>query len=327
MDIVDFDLGSPPEWLDAWHRLDVDVSLETLTGLEPPTPSESRGELLSDFAYHRRGLAAIDGGQLVGAIAIEESMLEDLDTAYSWLLVDSAHRRRGVGTGLLDATRELLRANGRTRLDSSVLIGSPASAFAKSRGARVTQIEVPNVLDVTTLDHDALRADAQARSPYLLSTWTGSCPDELLDAYAAAHAAMDDAPHGAESYDAAVWSAERVRGHEERWASLGHRTLTTAAVHAPSGSVAGYTVLLLTGRPSTASQEDTGVVRAHRGHALGLAIKSANLLALTEQEPAITTVVTWNAESNAHMLAVNDELGFRRHSRWEEVTLDLLVSH
>jgi len=319
--IVDFDLGSPPEWLDAWHRLDVETSLETLPGLEPPTPSESRGELLGDFAYHRRGLAAIDGGLPVGAISIEESMLEDLDTAYAWLLVGSAHRRRGVGTALLDATCELLRANGRTRLDSSVLVGSPASAFAKSRGARVTQIETPNVLDLTRLDRRALTAKAQPRSPYLLTTWIDGCPDDLVDAYAAAHASMDDAPRGAEKYDDAVWSAERVRGHEECWASLGHRTLTTAAVHTPSGAVAGYTVLLLTGRPTTAIQEDTGVVRAHRGHGLGRAMKAANLLALTEHDPAIATVVTWNAESNTHMLAVNDELGFRPHNRWEEVTL------
>jgi len=97
--------------------------------------------------------------------------------------------------------------------------------------------------------------------------------------------------------------------------------VTTAAVHAPSGVVAGYTVLLLAGRPTTAIQEDTGVVRAHRGHGLGRAMKAANLLALTEHSPSINTVTTWNAESNTHMLAVNDELGFRRHSRWEEVSL------
>jgi GNAT superfamily N-acetyltransferase len=322
VEIADFGLDSPAEWLDAWHRLDVATSLETLPGLEPPTAAESRGELLSDFAYHRRGLAAIDGGMLVGAIALEESMLEDLDTAYAWLLVDAAYRRRGVGTRLLDAATELLRANGRTRLDSSVLVGSPASAFAKARGARVTQIETPNVLDLTTLDLATLSANAQPRSPYLLTTWTDGCPDDLVDAYAVAHAAMDDAPHGVEKHDDAVWSAERVRGHEECWASLGHRTLTTAAVHTPTGMVAGYTVLLLTGRPTTAIQEDTGVVRAHRGHGLGRAMKAANLLALIEHSPAITTVVTWNAESNTHMLAVNDELGFRPHSRWEEVTLE-----
>lgn len=321
MRIVDFDLGSPPEWLDAWHQLDVDASLETLPGLEPPTASESRGELTSDLAYRRCGLAALDGDALVGAIAIEESLLEDLDTAYVWMLVGAGHRRRGIGTKLLDTTRERLRANGRRRIDSSVLIGSPAAAFARSAGARVTQVETPNVLDVTTLDLDVLRASATARPPYVLASWTGTCPDPLVDAFARAHAAMDDAPRGTDKYDDAVWSAARIRDQEQKWAALGHTTLTVAAVHEPTGDVAGYTQLLMTGRPTTAVQEDTGVVRAHRGHGLGRTVKTANLLALTEHDPAITTVVTWNAESNAYMLKVNDALGFRRHSRWEEVTL------
>lgn len=321
MDIVDLDLNSAPAWLDAWHRLDVDTSLETLPGLEPPSPSESRAELTSDLAYRRYGLAAVDGDTLTGAVAIEESLLEDLDTAYVWMLVGAAHRRRGVGARLLDATRERLRASGRRRVDSSVLVGSPAAAFADASGARITQIEVSNVLDVRAVDRAALRAFAQPRSPYLLASWINGCPDQLVDAFAAAHAAMDDAPHGDEKYDEAVWSAARIRDQEHKWASLGHTSLTTAAVHEPTGAVAGYTQLLLTGRPTTAVQEDTGVVRTHRGHGLGLAVKSANLLALTEYSPAITTVVTWNAESNRHMLGVNDALGFRRHSRWQEVTL------
>jgi GNAT superfamily N-acetyltransferase len=143
---------------------------------------------------------------------------------------------------------------------------------------------------------------------------------------------MDDAPRGDEPYDDATWSIERVRDQEQRWSALGHTTLSVAAVHATSGEVAGYTQLLLTGRPSTAIQEDTGVVRAHRGHGLGRVLKSANLLQLKKSanllqlkgfSPAMRTVVTWNAESNAHMLAVNHELGFRPHSRWQEVTLDL----
>ena len=323
MQIVEFGVDSPEEWFDAWHRLDVAVAMETLPGLEPPSAAETRRDLLTDFAYRRYGLAAFEGDRLIGGIAIEESLLEDLDTAYGWLLVDPSYRRRGVGTRLLDATRERLRAVGRRRLDTSVLVGSPASAFAAAMGARVRQIETPNVLDLTTLDRAALPAKAEPKPPYVLATWIDRCPDELVASFAAAHGAMDDAPRGEDSYDDAAWTVERVRDIERTWTGLGYTSLAAAAVHEPSGDVAGYTQIILTGRPTTAVQEDTGVARAHRGHRLGRAIKAANLLALTEHSPAITTVVTWNAESNTHMLAVNDELGFRRHSRWEEVTLDL----
>ncbi|MDQ1748634.1 MAG: hypothetical protein QOD07_2897 [Frankiaceae bacterium] len=322
MRIVDLGLDSPAELLDAWHRLDVAVALETLPGLEPPAAAETRADLLSDAAYRRYGLAALDGGELAGGIALEESLLEDLDTAYGWLLVDEAYRRRGVGRALLDAAGETLRASGRRRLDGSVLVGSPASAFAASAGARVRQVEVSNVLDLAALDRSALPANPRPAAPYRRAAWVGACPDDLVAALAAAHAAMDDAPRGEDGeYDDALWTAERLRDLERRWAGLGYTTLTTAAVHEPTGEIAGYTQIVLTGRPTTAVQEDTGVVRAHRGHGLGRALKSANLLALLERHPSIRTVVTWNAESNRYMLAVNDELGFRRHSRWEEVTL------
>jgi GNAT superfamily N-acetyltransferase len=323
MQLVDLGPASPPEWLDAWHRLDVETALETLPGLEPPTAAESRGEFLSDVGYRRRGVGAVEGGVLVGAISLEEPLLEDVDMAYGWLLVDRAHRRRGIGTRVLDAVREQLRADGRRRLHFSVLVGSPAATFARRAGARITQVEVHNVLDLSAVDVATFRANAQPGSPYALASWVDTCPDDVVAAFVAAHAAMDDAPRGNEPYDEAAWTAERVRDQERRWSSLGHTTLTVAAVHEPTGEVAGYTQLLLSGRPTTAIQEDTGVGRAHRGHGLGRVLKSANLVALTGHSPGFRTVVTWNAESNAHMLAVNHELGFRPHSRWEENTLDL----
>jgi GNAT superfamily N-acetyltransferase len=323
MHVVDFDLGSPPEWLDTWHRLDVDVALETLPGLEPPSPAESRGELRSELGWRRRGLAAIDSGTLVGAITFQEPQFEDLDLAYGWMLVDAAYRRRGVGARLLDASRELLRPDGRRRLHTSVLVDSPAASFARNTGARVTQIELCNAADVTALDLAALRAKTQPRSPYVLASWVDACPDDLVTVFADAQTSMDDAPRGDAPSDASTWTVERLRDQEECWSALGYTALTVAAIHQHSGAVAGYTQLLLTGRPTTAVQEDTGVVRAHRGHGLGLAVKCANLIALTEHSPTVETVVTWNAESNKYMLAVNDAVGFRAHSRWEEFSLDL----
>ena len=48
----------------------------------------------------------------------------------------------------------------------------------------------------------------------------------------------------------------------------------------------------------------------HRGHRLGLAVKVANVRLLQETHPRITTVVTFNADVNAPMVAVNERLGF-----------------
>ena len=56
---------------------------------------------------------------------------------------------------------------------------------------------------------------------------------------------------------------------------------------------------------------DTSVARSPRGHRLGRLHKAEMVLWLAEEEPKMTSVDTWNAESNAHMIAVNVLLGYR----------------
>jgi GNAT superfamily N-acetyltransferase len=54
----------------------------------------------------------------------------------------------------------------------------------------------------------------------------------------------------------------------------------------------------------------TYVHRDHRGHRLGAAVKVANLRALQRQRPDVEQVDTENAETNAHMVSINERLGF-----------------
>jgi hypothetical protein len=88
-----------------------------------------------------------------------------------------------------------------------------------------------------------------------------------------------------------------------------------------SGALAGHTVVAVDSeRPWFAEQYDTSVLRAHRGHRLGLLLKISMLLHLREIEPQLTMLDTWNAASNEHMVAVNEALGYRvlaRGSEWQ----------
>ena len=67
---------------------------------------------------------------------------------------------------------------------------------------------------------------------------------------------------------------------------------------------------------SCAFQEDTLVLREHRGRRLGMLVKTANLARLAEVQPGARRIGTWNAEENAHMLAINVALGFRPAGVW-----------
>jgi hypothetical protein len=64
-------------------------------------------------------------------------------------------------------------------------------------------------------------------------------------------------------------------------------------------------------RPELGEQHDTSVVAAHRGHRLGLLLKLGMLHWLAEAEPQLREIDTWNAETNGHMIGVNELLGYR----------------
>lgn len=64
-------------------------------------------------------------------------------------------------------------------------------------------------------------------------------------------------------------------------------------------------------RRELAEQHDTSVVAAHRGHRLGLLLKLEMLRGLAEAEPQLREIDTWNAESNDHMIGVDELLGHR----------------
>jgi GNAT superfamily N-acetyltransferase len=328
VDVVPVSLSSPEEHLRAWHRLHAAFWREEMPDVDPVGERESRADLEGDRTMERHGLLAVNGDEgtgdeVIGAAAYELPLLEDLDVAWVNVVVSRAHRRKGVGRQLLGAVADLIRAAGRSRIVGDARVGGPGEPFASSVGARVTQVDVGSLLDVHATNTDELRRLSVPSPSYRLVQWRDRCPDDLVDRYAVARTAMNDAPHGDEHHDDWDWDADRVRELELRRVRWQVRTYTAAAMSVETGDIAGFTDLLIVDRPTTAAQEDTGVLAAHRGHGLGLAIKAANLLVLREQEPQIRRVMTWNAEDNRHMRAVNERLGFRVSNTWLDLSLKL----
>lgn len=102
------------------------------------------------------------------------------------------------------------------------------------------------------------------------------------------------------------------------FAASGRTKLTTVALD-DAGDVAAYTEIAVPeADPGRSFQWGTLVRKAHRGRRLGLATKAANLLWLQTERPEVTSVITWNAEVNRHMVAINERLGFRPVARAAE---------
>jgi hypothetical protein len=128
----------------------------------------------------------------------------------------------------------------------------------------------------------------------------------------ALHEAMNDAPADDPSQEEESWSADRVAAYEQTMATRRQTIHRVLVRHRATGMWVGHTLVCLDElRPRIAFQEDTSVVREHRGHRLGLLMKTEMLLWIAELRPEVEAVDTWNATSNHHLIAVNETLGAR----------------
>ncbi len=101
-------------------------------------------------------------------------------------------------------------------------------------------------------------------------------------------------------------------------AKQGRTSFGTVAL-ASDGRIAAYTQLVVSGDDGNAYQWGTLVRREDRDHRLGLRVKVENLRMLQRRSPGTPRIYTYNAASNAHMLAVNTRLGFRPSGRLGEL--------
>ena len=155
-------------------------------------------------------------------------------------------------------------------------------------------------------------ASAASGPDYRLHAWIDRTPERWLEDMAALYTRMStDAPSAGLEEPEDPWTVERLVETEEKEQQSPRTTLATAVEHIPSGRLVGYTELSVPAeldRP--VSQEDTLVLREHRGKRLGMLLKVGNLLHLQRQLPGHPSVLTFNAEENRHMLRVNESVGF-----------------
>jgi GNAT superfamily N-acetyltransferase len=260
-------------------------------------------------------LATGDDGQPIGCYLLWLPERENRQNALIALSVARACRRRGRGRALVGHAAGRAEQAGRRLLMTDTRVGAPGTAFAQACRARAGIQEVRRVLgvDADLLARVAgLRASAERHAAaYSLRSWSGMTPDGLLEQASGLHNAMEDAPHDA-SFEPLRWDADRLRKEEQQDIEAGMRINSVAALANDSGEMAALTQVYVD--PDQADwgyQGLTAVTRAHRGHRLGMLVKTAMLQRLSELEPRISAVETGNAASNKYMIAVNEQLGFR----------------
>lgn len=241
-------------------------------------------------------------------------MHDNLDLGILGVECHPDHRDSGVPEALLDAGLTDLKKLGRARAlvetwrdgywrDFYVDNGFEIGLHAAQRRLWMSRLDWPEL--------DRLHAGAlEASADYDLVEVPNPAPDELMPGLLELHRAMNDAPLEDLEVEDEVWDAARSRSWEQALINRRVEMLRLVAVRRRDGVLGGFTVLgIERERPTLGFQDDTGVIGEHRGHRLGLRLKIEMLRLLRDRYPEVEPVDTWNAESNSHMIAVNDALG------------------
>lgn len=294
-------------------------------------------EILASYRPHehadkRAWLVELDG-EVVGRLAVNFPQEEGSRTSYPFVELLRAVWGRGIGSAALTLLEDLSAENGRpvvqlwaehpdapgARITPPTGYGSVpddhVARFFAHRGYRLEQIERKSVLDLAASAERVAALHEQARAAsggYRVVSWAGTTPPEFVEGYAWMKSRMStDAPSADLEIDEEAWDAARIAEEDADQEAAGQLVLVTAAVHEVSGELAAFTELVIgPDRGAATLQGDTLVLREHRGHRLGLLVKTASLLEWRRRVPGSPRQLTWNAEENRPMLSINELIGY-----------------
>lgn len=317
LEIVAVDLQDAAR-LEAWRAV-LEASQRVEYGAEHtvPSPDEIRASFRDQRYQRRLAWAAVRDGTVAGHLDVALPLTDNTHRVDFTVAVHPDRRRQGIGSALLDHVERMACAEHRTVLgaESDVASGhdNPAAGFAARHGFTIAQRELRSRLELP-VDVAAARAEAEKHADgyEVLTSWDG-VPDEWLTDRAVLSQRMSTAPPmGSLDYTEEEWDTDRVLRAFQLAREQRRRIVETVARHQASGRLVGFTTLAVAEHmPDTAFQWDTLVLQEHRGHRLGMLLKTANLTALFAELPNVRRVHTWNAKENEPMLRVNRALGFR----------------
>jgi GNAT superfamily N-acetyltransferase len=226
------------------------------------------------------------------------------------------HRRRGVGRALFSHLHDFMGASGKSIASINVVFPD-GHGFLAITGAQVKFRTAESHLALSDVPWGQMPAwRDQVELAHLPLRWEIHAPrvpiDRLAQLMAPFSRLINEQPLGELDmpplrYELAAfesWYRELdVRGGE-------HYLIVLSAGH----EIAAVCDANWDARvPDRVHQSFTAVAALWRGQGLAKAVKAAMLLLVRERRQEVTTFTTYNAQSNATMLAINQRLGFRLH--------------
>jgi GNAT superfamily N-acetyltransferase len=327
--IVELDVDDPAA-VDAAFTIGNEAIIADLPDFPPNCREEHEVRIRVPMpSSERHTFLAYRGAEPVGLVQVDLPVHENLDKSILDVLVLKQHRRQGVGRALYQHAVDFGLARGRTSVMGFSVItdrdGAPigsSAPFAAAIGHENKLLDVRRRFDLSTADDDELdRLLAESwpkAAGYSTVQWGNLPPEELLADLALLDSSfVDEIPTGELDYEPEKIDADRLRRSSAVRAQYGARRYETGIVHEATGRLVAWTAMRVAKTIDWhAWQLITLVHPEHRGHRLGMIAKVVNLRTLRAQEPAVRVIDTFNAEVNAHMIGINEAMGFRAVDRW-----------
>lgn len=260
-------------------------------------------------------------GKEIRAVAVAfVSKVDNLDNGFARIHVSKPHRGKGYARALATPVFDWLQADGRKRLQTSVIEGGQHDELLTSLGLSEAYHDQRSRLVLSNVDSDLMRSwierSAERASDYELLELAPPMSDEHLLKYCDILFQMNTAPQEDLVQEDEVVTPEQWRDTEEKNAGAGLLLHTLVAVHRPSGAFAGSTSVaadLLD--PVQAWQWETVVHPDHRNRGLGRWLKAAMVDLVRREHPETLHIDTENSVTNDAMLGINLEMGFEPIAR------------
>ncbi|MBI1742478.1 GNAT family N-acetyltransferase [Candidatus Acetothermia bacterium] len=269
-----------------------------------------------------------DRSKIVGRASATIMRTEDNQhLMYFDIVVLSELRRQGLAKRLLTHIATVARTENRrvlqTDTDSKIPSGE---TFMKRLGARMGLRSRTNQLRIAELDKNLIRrwTENAPTDEFELGLWNGAYPEAEIGAIAKMIDVMNAQPKDNLEQEDWHWTPEEIRQWQKSLAERKTEQWTIYARDRKTRELAGYTEVFWNPHHSeNLNQGDTGVLPKFRNKGLGRWLKATMLEKVLHERPYVKRIRTGNANSNAPMLAINNELGFKPYKDWSTWQVEL----